>query len=78
MMAPGDLEFTKCVSNVFTWSFSSSTNTALACTLSLYYATSCQLSVTLHLSIIYCTYNAYNSYPVVLELDFCREVILHC
>ena len=72
MMAPGDLEFTKCVSNVFTWSFSSSANTALACTLSLYYATSCQLSVTLHLSIIY------NSYPVVLELDFCREVILHC
>ena len=75
MMAPGDLEFTKCVSNVFTWSFSSSANTALACTLSLYYATSCQLSVTLHLSIIYCIMFIT---PVVLELDFCREVILHC
>ena len=54
MMAPGDREFTKCVSNVITWSFSSvvrSANTALACT-SLYYATSCQISVTLQLAII--------------------------
>ena len=78
MMAPGDREFTKCVSNVITWSFSSvvrSANTALACT-SLYYATSCQISVTLQLAIIY-RYNLI-FYPVDLELDSCREAILHC
>ena len=76
MMAPGDLEFTKCVSNVFTWSFSSSANTALACTVAHYHCTMPLLASSVS-RYIYLSY-VYNSYPVVLELDFCREVILHC